>query len=293
MLVAGISARPLDMVPGADPKMVVVSNEELSIGAFSRLTNLTQKALRVYERDEVLIPARVDSHNGYRWYSTEQVHQARLIGLLRGLDMSLDDIRRLLSLDSGVASMQLGAWWFRAEREHQSRRALLWHIQSIIKNEESSMYDVHVRHIPAHRVMSVQRRVLQPDLEQFILDTWETFKSHLQGNEPTGEYTVIYHGRVEGDLDGPVEATMGCLESTQATDTIGIRTEPAHDVAYTRLTKAQFSFPEILGAYDAVAMSSEVKERGNSAMDPREIYIDDWAKLADDDPAGDIAFPLS
>ena len=49
------------MVPGADPKMVVVSNEELSIGAFSRLTNLTQKALRVYERDELLIPARVDS----------------------------------------------------------------------------------------------------------------------------------------------------------------------------------------------------------------------------------------
>ena len=45
------------MVPGADTKMVVVSNEELSIGAFSRLTNLTQKALRVYEHDELLTPA--------------------------------------------------------------------------------------------------------------------------------------------------------------------------------------------------------------------------------------------
>ena len=155
------------------------------------------------------------------------------------------------------------------------------------------MYDVQVRHIPAHRVMSVQRRVLQPDLEQFILDTWAQFEAHLDGKEPAGEYTVIYHGRVEGDLDGPVEATMGCPPSTQASDTIGIRTEPAHDVAYTRLTKAQFSFPEILGAYDAVAMSPEVKERGNSAMDPREIYIGRWDKLADDDPAGDIAFPLT
>ena len=79
------------MVPGADPKMNLVSNEELSIGAFSRLTNLTQKALRVYERDELLIPARVDSHNGYRWYSTDQVHQGRLIGLLRGLEMPLTE----------------------------------------------------------------------------------------------------------------------------------------------------------------------------------------------------------
>src|SRR5882757_4466816 len=111
MLVASISRRTLDMVPGADPKMVVVSNEELSIGAFSRLTSLTQKALRVYERDELLVPARVDSHNGYRRYAAEQIHQARLIGLLRGLDMPLDDIRRLLSLDGGVASMQLVAWW--------------------------------------------------------------------------------------------------------------------------------------------------------------------------------------
>lgn len=281
------------MVPGADPKMVDVSNEELSIGAFSRLTNLTQKALRVYERDELLTPARVDSHNGYRWYSTGQVHQARLIGLLRGLDMPLDEIRRLLSLDGGVASMQLGAWWVHRDREHRSRRALLGHIQTIIKNEESSMYDIHVRHIPAHRVMSVQRRVLQPDLEQFILDTWAQFEAYLDGKEPTGEYSVIYHGRVEADLDGPVEAIMGCPESTQASDLIGIRAEPAHDVAYTRLTKAQFSFPEILGAYDAVAMSPEVKVRGNSAMDPREIYLGNWAALADDDPAGDIAFPLT
>jgi hypothetical protein len=36
-----------------------------------------------------------------------------------------------------------------------------------------------------------------------------------------------------------------------------------------------------------------VKERGNSAMHPREIYIGDGGKLADDDPAGDVAFPLA
>jgi hypothetical protein len=149
--------------------------------------------------------------------------------------------------------MQLAAWWFRRDLEHRSQRALLGHIQSIIKNEESSMYEVHVRHIPAHRVMSVQRRVLQPELE----------------------------------------AIMGCPESTQASDTIGIRIEPAHDVAYTRLTKAQFMFPEILGAYDAVASSPEVQERGSSALTCREIYLGGRAELADDDPAGDIAFPLA
>jgi len=273
--------------------MDAVPHQELTISTFGRLTGLTPKALRIYEREGVLSPTRVDERNGYRWYSTEQVDDARLIGLLRGLEMPLDEIRRLLALDRSVGAMKLSAWWTQRERQHSGRRALLAHIQSIIKGEESSMYDVQVRHIPAHRVMSLQRRVFQPDLEQFILDTWKLFNEHLGDEEATGEFTVIYHGRVEADLDGPVEAIMGCPESVQPTETIGIRTEPAHDVAYTRLMKSQFQFPEILGAYDAVACSPQVQERGSSELSCREIYLGDWEELSNDDPAGDIAFPLA
>jgi DNA-binding transcriptional MerR regulator len=270
-----------------------VSQEELSISGFGRVTGLTAKALRVYEREGLLAPTRVDAHNGYRWYSTDQVDDARLIGLLRGLQMPLEEIRALLALDRGVGSMKLSAWWAHRERQHSGRRALMAHIQSVIKGEESFVYDVQVRHIPAHRVMSLQRRVFQPGLEKFILDTWAQFNEHLGDEGPTGEFTVIYHGRVEQDLDGPVEAIMGCPESIQPNDTIGIRTEPAHDIAYTRLTKGQFEFPEILGAYDVVACSPQVQERGMSPLGCREIYLGGWEELADDDPAGDIAFPLA
>jgi hypothetical protein len=154
------------------------------------------------------------------------------------------------------------------------------------------MYDVHVRHIPAHRVMSIQRRVLQPDLQEFILDSWAQFEAHLDGMDPTGEYTVIYHGRVESDLDGPVEAIMGCPLSTQPTDVIGIRTEPEHDVAYTRLTKAQFEFPEILGAYDAVASSPAVKERGVSRSAPRDLHRS-LGRPERRRPGGRRGFPLA
>ena len=273
--------------------MVVVSQKELSISRFGRLTGLTAKALRVYEREGLLSPTRVDPRNGYRWYSTDQLEDARLIGLLRGLEMPLDDIRGLMALDASVSSMRLAAWWTHRERQHSGRRALVAHIQSIIRGEESSMYDIHVRHIPAHRVMTLQRRVLQPDLEKLILDTWAEFNEHLGGQKATGEFTVIYHGRVEQDLDGPVEAIMGCPESIQPNDTIGIRTEPAHDVAYTRLAKRQFEFPEILGAYDAVACSPQVQERGSSQLSCREIYLGAWDDLGDDDPAGDVAFPLA
>ncbi|MBO0744948.1 MAG: MerR family DNA-binding transcriptional regulator, partial [Candidatus Dormibacteraeota bacterium] len=38
----------------------------LTIGAFSRRSRLSMKALRLYERVGLLSPARVDPENGYR-----------------------------------------------------------------------------------------------------------------------------------------------------------------------------------------------------------------------------------
>lgn len=69
----------------------------LSIGQFSKLTHLTIKALRLYDRLGVLQPAVVDLSSGYRYYSPEQVSTAERIMLLRSLDMPLADIRTLLA----------------------------------------------------------------------------------------------------------------------------------------------------------------------------------------------------
>jgi DNA-binding transcriptional MerR regulator len=76
--------------------MVLVSDQEMSISNFGRLTGLTSKALRIYESEGLLGPTRIDERNGYRWYAADQVDDARLIGLLRGLQMPLDDIRELM-----------------------------------------------------------------------------------------------------------------------------------------------------------------------------------------------------
>ena len=42
----------------------------LKIGDFSRLSHLTVKALRFYEKERLLIPASVDEWTGYRYYET-------------------------------------------------------------------------------------------------------------------------------------------------------------------------------------------------------------------------------
>ena len=70
----------------------------LSIGQFARASGLTAKALRHYDAVGLLAPAFVDQGSGYRRYGADQVNAARLIRRLRGLDLPVAEVRRLLDL---------------------------------------------------------------------------------------------------------------------------------------------------------------------------------------------------
>ena len=68
----------------------------LSIGDFSRATQLSIKTLRHYHRLGLLEPAEVDPDTGYRRYTTEQIPAAQVIRRFRDLDMPLEQIRAVL-----------------------------------------------------------------------------------------------------------------------------------------------------------------------------------------------------
>src|SRR3954469_7106362 len=74
----------------------------LPIGRFARLTELTVKALRHYAEIGLLEPARVDEATGYRFYALEQAGRADAIRRLRGLELPLEDVRRVLDGDESV-----------------------------------------------------------------------------------------------------------------------------------------------------------------------------------------------
>jgi DNA-binding transcriptional MerR regulator len=68
----------------------------LSIGDFSRATQLSIKTLRHYHRLGLLAPADVDPDTGYRRYTTDQIPSAQVIRRFRDLDMPLEQIRAVL-----------------------------------------------------------------------------------------------------------------------------------------------------------------------------------------------------
>lgn len=69
----------------------------LSIGEFSRATQLTIKALRLYHQEGLLIPDKIDSVSGYRYYNIEAIETAFRIKLLRDMDFSLEEIKKIIS----------------------------------------------------------------------------------------------------------------------------------------------------------------------------------------------------
>src|SRR5215813_10595515 len=67
------------------------------IGRFAKLAGLTIPQLRHYDQRGLLVPAARDDHSGYRYYSRAQAAAARVIALLRSVDVPLADIQELLA----------------------------------------------------------------------------------------------------------------------------------------------------------------------------------------------------
>lgn len=133
----------LDSALGGRGTIEVVTSQDardglLMIGDFARQTRLTTKALRIYDETGLLRPADVDGSNGYRRYAMEQMQTARLIGLLRGVDLGLADIGLLLTdieTDRELAVQRLGRHLSELEALHSNRRLLIRHIDAILQGK--------------------------------------------------------------------------------------------------------------------------------------------------------------
>lgn len=265
----------------------------LGTGEFARRSRLSMKALRLYERQGLLRPAEVDPVNGYRRYREEQLADARLVASLRRLDMPLAEVARIVAAPEGARADLLDAFWAGVEHRMAVQRGLAAHLRVVLSGGKGlmDMYEVEQRDVPEQVVLTEQRHLLQPALVAWIDGAMGRLVKAAQayGGVASSPF-IVYHGEVNEDGDGPVEACVP-IAVDGPPDGVAARVEPAHREAYVRLTKAQVNFPQILSAYDAVAMW--IKENGYAIHDaPREVYFGDFDAAGPDDEVCDIAFPM-
>jgi len=270
---------------GPDPLM--------SIGEFARRSHLSAGALRLYDREGLLLPAEVDESSGYRRYRESQLERARLVSLLRRLDMPLEEVSIVLVAAPDKAARLVAAHWSRLEYRAAAQRELARHIREHIFGEsETTMYQIEQRESPEQTLLTFEQHVYQAELADFLTRT-VTQLEHIADEHKVarGELILICHGQISDDSDGPVEV---CLPvDAPIEDRTGLRTrvEPAHREAFVRLTKAQLVYPAVLSAYDAVF--TWVREQGRTRTgSPREVYLGYFPTAAPEDEICDVSVPF-
>ncbi|CCK29421.1 merR family transcriptional regulator [Streptomyces davaonensis JCM 4913] len=280
-------------------------DELLTIGVFAARARLSAKALRLYDRLGLLAPAQVDEVSGYRYYRTDQIEGARLVALLRQLDMPLARIAEVVEAPDGATAVtRLDAFWTEVEARVAGQRTLAEYLRGRLSGRNSEMYEkfvVETVDAPEQVLITETRHVLAGELPAWIgssLGRLEEGSRECGGM--TGAPFVVYHSDVSMESDGPAEscvpvadeaAARAWVEKQGRTHAVKVRVEPAQRLAYTRITKAQVAHPQILTAFEAV--EEWIPRQGLRMAGPcREIYFADWDAAGPEDAVCDVAFPV-
>jgi DNA-binding transcriptional MerR regulator len=232
-------------------------DELIPIGQFAAASRLSLKALRLYDQSGLLPARHVDPESGYRYYAVEQLRAATVIGLLRRAGMPLAEIGAILDDPSPV---RLDEYAEALDAELAERRRVLAYLRLYLK--EPHMFEVDTKHTEEQPYVGRSTRMRVDGLPEFISRTIDELMAQ---HEPAGPPFCIFHGPVNETEDGPVEVGVPTAD--------GDKRLPAGEVAYAIASGPACKFPEIIGAYDAVAGWAKANGRELTAP-PREIYLE-------------------
>ncbi|MEY9992084.1 DNA-binding transcriptional MerR regulator [Streptomyces sp. V4I8] len=282
-----------------------MDDELLTIGAFAARARLSAKALRLYDRLGLLAPAQVDEVSGYRYYRADQIERARLVALLRQLDMPLARIAEVVEASDGAAAAaRLDAYWAGVEARVAGQRTLAEYLRGRLSGRSSEMYGkfvVETVDVPEQVVISEARHVLAGELPAWIGASLGRLESAAPAcGGITAPPFVVYHSEVSMESDGPAESCVPVADEAAArawAEERGrgwetkVRVQPAQRLAFTRITKAQVAHPQILAAFEAV--EEWIAREGLEQTGPcREVYFADWEAAGAQDPVCDVAVPV-
>jgi DNA-binding transcriptional MerR regulator len=183
------------------------------IGDFSRLTQVTVKALRHYDALGLLKPAHIDPDSGYRYYSADQLPRLNRILALKDLGFSLEQIGQLLDAELTADQLRHMLELRQAEvrqqiADEQIRLARIEaRLDQIERGAASNRYDVVLKRIEERPVASLRDTL--PSRSAIIDLFRELFVVQRQHGWAYTSPTVLWHEAEFHDVEVDAEATIG------------------------------------------------------------------------------------
>jgi DNA-binding transcriptional MerR regulator len=270
---------------------VPLRDDLLPIGRLARLSRLSIKALRVYEREQLLVPAWTDPHNGYRYYAPAQVRTAATIALLRSAGVSLPDIRRLLDAEGDSLREALTGQKQQIERDIVRREAALRALDRLLVANDLLPYAVSEADLPAVVLAAVTEPVASEHLTTEVASLVRRLQQRVgegRGGEPVvGLYPI--------DLPDPCPVTVGVPWEVDS----GLPTSVLPGLRRVEVPAARVLETVHEGPYDALplayaAVFSAAAERSLTPTgEVRETYLNDPQDVSPAEALTRIAIPVT
>lgn len=217
----------------------------MKIGDFSRLGQVTVKTLRHYSRIGLLNPAEVDPHTGYRYYTPEQLTRLAQILALKDLDLSLDEIGKVLSgeLSTDEFRRMLERKQVEVQGDIEVRQVQLQRIETQLANLErikNMKQDVTIKEVPAQTVLAWRGIIPDPGAIKRVFDAVNAALTDEVPLTPAA-WLALYHHDDYREIDLDFEIALPVQPGFDGTLDVGegrvmrVRQLPAATMATARI----------------------------------------------------------
>lgn len=198
------------------------------IGDFSRLTQVTVKTLRHYDRLGLLAPEATDPETGYRYYSGAQIPRLNRILALKDLGFSLDQIGQLL--DADLSPVQLRGMLLVKREEVRGaitdQEARLERIEERLRSLGAQpQYSVTLKAIPALHVATIRTTLPHYGAIGALFGELSDYQRRHRAGDAT--FMAIWHDSEYREVDMDAEAALVGPETLPADGRIVPRDLPA------------------------------------------------------------------
>ena len=246
------------------------------IGEFSRLSRVSVRMLRHYDRLGLLTPSETDPFTGYRYYSAEQLPRLNRILALRDLGFSLEQISGMLEDDLSIDQLLGMLKLKRAEVEEQMKaeqqklQRLEVRIRQMRESPGHGAYDVILRDIDPELAATYREVAADDDRIQGMFDMLETYVASFDGARADQPPFSIYYDEEYREKDVDAEVAVPLKYAIPENELIRVRHLPR--LSNVACVVHVGEYVEIYQAYNALLAWIEANDY-RMAGPIREIYL--------------------
>jgi DNA-binding transcriptional MerR regulator len=202
------------------------------IGEFSRLSRVSVRMLRHYDRLGLLTPSQTDSLTNYRYYSADQLPRLNRILALRDLGFSLEQIAGMLDEDLsteqllGMLKIKRAEVEEQMQREQQKLARLEVRIRQMSQSPKQAGYDVILRDIEPELVAAYREVAADDDRIQEMFDSLEVYVNQYDQARADKPPLTIYYDNEYRDKEIDAEVAVPLRYAIPENEVIRVRELP-------------------------------------------------------------------